>query len=211
MTDRQAFEQIVVTVTGLCGQRGSRVLFENLDFSLPSGRALALRGPNGAGKTTLLLTLAGMVRPAAGSIAFAGAAAEGPPLLHYFGHQSAIKPRLSVAENLSFWSTLNGSSGIAVAAALDKVGLGRIAMLDAGHLSAGQARRLALARLLVSARPVWLLDEPMAALDSAGDALVGHLIDAHLDAGGVVIAATHDDLPVADAARVGILTLSSPS
>ncbi|MEO5808104.1 heme ABC exporter ATP-binding protein CcmA [Devosia sp.] len=202
---------MTLTVRGLGGQRGDKLLFNALDFSIESGSALALRGPNGAGKTTLLLTLAGMITPTAGTMTLTGAEADGPPLLHSFGHQNAIKPRLSVAENLTFWAAVNGPTGLPVQTALDEVGLGSIAALDAGYLSAGQSRRLALARLLVTARPVWLLDEPMAALDSAGDALVGRLIDQHLDLGGLVIAATHDDLPLRDPARISVLTLGGTS
>ncbi|WDR04427.1 heme ABC exporter ATP-binding protein CcmA [Devosia rhodophyticola] len=211
MTDRQAFEKIILRAAGLSGQRGDNILFAGLDFEVPGGAALALRGPNGAGKTTLLLTLAGLITPAAGTIEFDGPDSEGPPILHFCGHHNAIKQRLSVFENLEFWAALNGGTGNSVPAALDRVGLGAIASVDAGHLSAGQGKRLALARLLVSHRPVWLLDEPMAALDSAGDQLIGVLLDEHLAAGGVVIAATHDDLPLGDTARGRVLRLGAAS
>lgn len=209
MTQRQAFPRLQLSVTGLGGRRGDKVLFENLGFTVPGGSALALRGPNGVGKTTLLLTLAGLIGPDAGIISVQGAPAAGPPLLHYLGHQNAIKPRLSALDNLQFWASVNGGAGTDTRAALDQLGLGAIAHLDAGYLSAGQGRRLALARLLVSRRPVWLLDEPLAGLDTAGDALAGALIDAHLSAGGLLIAATHDDLLLSDPARLATLTLGA--
>jgi heme exporter protein A len=117
-----------------------------------------------------------------------------------------VKGRLTVEENLSFWRDVNGGSGDA-GEALDIVGLGAIADLEAGHLSAGQTRRLALARLIVAPRPIWLLDEPTAALDAEGDALVGRLIDAHLAQGGLCIAATHLPLVLSDTGRIATLTL----
>lgn len=209
MIERQAHDHLRLAVAGLTGRRGDRLLFENLDFAVGAGQALALRGPNGSGKTTLLLTLAGIMTPEAGTMTMEGVVESGPPLLHYLGHQNAIKPRLSVRDNLRFWASVNGGAGTDVQSALDQVGLGPIAHLDAGYLSAGQSRRLALARLLVNPRPVWLLDEPLAALDTAGDMLVGRLIDAHLDTGGLLIASTHDDLPLADPARVSTLMLGT--
>lgn len=171
------------------------------------GTALLLRGPNGAGKTTLLLTLAGVVAPVAGSLALDGVDPDEGPLLHFCGHRNAVKPRLSVEENLQFWAALNGGDGLPVRDALEQVGLGALARLDAGYLSAGQGRRLALARLLVSPRPLWLLDEPTAALDRQGQALVAGLIDAQLQSGGIVVAATHDELALADPTRITTLTL----
>jgi len=171
------------------------------------GTALLLRGPNGAGKTTLLLTLAGVVAPIAGSLALDGADPDEGPFLHFCGHRNAVKPRLSVEENLQFWAALNGGDGLPVLDALEQVGLGALARLDAGYLSAGQGRRLALARLLVSPRPLWLLDEPTAALDRQGQALVAGLIDAQLQSGGIVVAATHDELALADPTRITTLTL----
>src|SRR5690606_39050473 len=127
-------------------------------------------GPNGAGKTSLLLTLFGAIRPAAGTIVTRGADRDARPAtgMHFIGHRPAVKSRLTVAENLDFWARLNGKSGEPVPLALERVGLGGLGAVDAGHLSAGQTRRLALARLLVSNRPIWLLDEPTAALDDEG-------------------------------------------
>ena len=206
MTQRQVFPPIVLRAQGLSCGRGGVALAEGLSLAVAAGTALLLTGPNGAGKSTLLLTLAGIVHPLAGTIAIDGA---DPDLraVHYCGHRNAIKPRLSVAENLSFWAALNGDEGLTVDEALDRIGLGPLAGLDAGYLSAGQSRRLALARLLVSPRPVWLLDEPTAALDMEGHALVTGLIEAHLDMGGVAVAATHDPIALADPARLGTLAL----
>ena len=206
MTQRQVFPPIVLRAQGLSCGRGGVALAEGLSLAVAAGTALLLTGPNGAGKSTLLLTLAGIVHPLAGTIAIDGA---DPDLraVHYCGHRNAIKPRLSVAENLSFWAALNGDEGLTVGEALDRIGLGPLAGLDAGYLSAGQSRRLALARLLVSPRPVWLLDEPTAALDMEGHALVTGLIEAHLDMGGVAVAATHDPIALADPARLDTLAL----
>jgi heme exporter protein A len=206
MTPRQVHPPIVARAQGLACGRGGIVLAEGLDFSVTNGHCLLLRGPNGTGKTTLLLTLAGIVAPLAGSFALEGADPE-LPQLHYCGHRNAIKPRLSVAENLQFWAEVNGLTGITVADAIAEVGLGGLAGLDAGYLSAGQSRRLALARLLVSQRPLWLLDEPTAALDIEGHALVTRLIDQHLDRGGLAIAATHDPITLPDPARMETLAL----
>jgi heme exporter protein A len=203
-------DSVTLTATGLACRRGERVLIEDLDFTVGPGRALLLKGPNGAGKTTLLLTLYGAIRPAAGGFAVSGLDSDDQAnrFVHLFGHQSAVKPRLSVAENVAFWAWVNGSGD--VGSALENVGLATIAHLDAGYLSAGQTRRLAWARLLVSPRPVWLLDEPTSALDSEGDAMVATLIDAHLDAGGLVVAATHLPLKLRDPDRVGELRIGGP-
>jgi heme exporter protein A len=180
----------------LAARRGERELFAGLDLTLAPGAAVELRGPNGAGKTTLLLIVAGIVRPAAGTIRLKGGDPESrwETEVSYLGHRPAIKPRLTVAENLAFWARLGGAPATAVLPALETVGLAPIAWLEAGNLSAGQTRRLALARLLVGERPLWLMDEPTAALDAAGEALVARLIDAHLDAGGSALIATHHDL-----------------
>jgi heme exporter protein A len=180
----------LLTAQKLSLVRGGRMLFEAVDLALLPGQFLLLRGPNGAGKSSLLLTLTGSLRPEAGNI---GPEEHEP--LHLLGHSSAVKSRLTLAENLAFWRTVNGPTGIGVDAALDRVGLGGLGPIEAGHLSAGQTRRLALARLLVTDRKIWLLDEPLAALDAAGDELLVALIADRLASGGAVIAATHDDIP----------------
>ena len=205
MTERQVFPPLVLSASGLACGRGGMALVEGLDFAVIPGRCLLLRGPNGTGKTTLLLTLAGIVAPLAGIVAVAPA--EEAPVIHYCGHRNALKPRLSVIENLGFWAAVNGPTGMAPAEALDEVGLGGLDRLDAGYLSAGQSRRLALARLLVSLRPIWLLDEPTAALDTEGHGLVTRLIDRHLAMGGLAVAATHDAITLADPARLATLML----
>lgn len=187
-----------LTVADLALRRGGRSLFAGLDFAVAAGGCLLLRGPNGIGKSSLLLALAGIVRPEAGRIALTGIGEDEPARhLHFLGHQTGVKSRLSLVENLVFWRDLLGRPALAPEAALEQTGLGGLDGLDAGYLSAGQTRRLALARLLVAERPLWLLDEPTASLDAEGDRLVARLIDAHRARGGLVVAATHLDIPLA--------------
>ena len=190
-------------------RRGERLLFEGVHFTVVPGELLLLRGPNGVGKTTLLSALAGLVRPESGTIAVTGRSEEDRPGddLHLMSHQPAIKARLSAAENLNFWADLFGGDRKLVAPALERVGLKHVTGLEAGHFSAGQTRRLALARLLVADRPIWLLDEPTAALDGEGERLVIELIEAHLRRGGIALAATHHDIPIPPPANVRTLTL----
>ncbi|HVY52655.1 MAG TPA: heme ABC exporter ATP-binding protein CcmA [Devosia sp.] len=185
----------LLTVRDLALSRGGRRLFSGLGFVLAPGTLLLLRGPNGAGKSSLLLTLAGILRPDAGALDWGGE----PPALHLLAHAAGAKARLTLEENLAFWRKVNGPTGLTPAEALRIVGLGGLDRLDAGYLSAGQTRRLALARLLVTDRKLWLLDEPTAALDAEGDAIAAALIAARLGSGGAVIAATHHDLPGATA------------
>ena len=181
----------LLTVENLALSRGGRQLFAGIGFALSPGQLLLLRGPNGTGKSSLLLALYGVLRPETGKIDWH---TEEPPRLHLIGHQPGVKTRLSLTENLQFWRSVNGATGLTPDAALTAVGLGDLGGLDAGYLSAGQTKRLAMARLLLSDRPVWLLDEPAASLDAEGDALVARLIAGRLASGGAVIAATHDDI-----------------
>ncbi|MET3897762.1 heme exporter protein A [Devosia sp. UYZn731] len=208
MTERHVFGPLALSAHALAVGRGGIALAQGLEFTVQNGKCLLLRGPNGVGKSTLLLTLAGIVEALAGRFDLDGATSEDGPLLHYCGHRNAIKPRLSVLENLDFWARIYGPTGVPPIAALETVGLDHVAGLDAGYLSAGQGRRLALARLLVTARPLWLLDEPTAALDSEGHDLITRLIDAHLEAGGLVVAATHDPITPTDPNSVETLVMA---
>jgi heme exporter protein A len=209
MIDLRQLPPRALKVCALACRRGERTLFEQLDFSLGAGEILLLRGPNGVGKTTLLSALAGIIAPAEGTINFLGSDPDDRPEaeMHFLGHLAAVKPRLTVKENLTFWAALNGGASQAVETALEQVGLASLVALDAGVLSAGQTRRLALARLLVSERPIWLLDEPTAALDASGELLVAGLIESHLDRGGLAVATTHHDLALRNVTRVNTLVL----
>jgi heme exporter protein A len=176
--------------------RGGREVFAGVNFAVDSGEALVVTGRNGAGKTTLLRLIAGLLEPAAGRVELAGGAPEAslPEQAHYLGHRDALKPALTVLENLRFWYAFLGGRDASIASALETVGLGGLENLPAGYLSAGQRRRLSIARLIAVPRPVWLLDEPTAALDSAGQQRLGGLMQAHLAGGGIIVAATHGPL-----------------
>ncbi len=175
--------------------RGGREVFRNLSFAVGAGEALIVTGRNGAGKSSLLRLIAGLLRPLAGRIDLDGGDAELTiaEQAHYVGHQDALKPSLSVHENLAFWTDLLGDRG-GNGGALAAVGLDGLAGLPAAYLSAGQRRRLSLARLVSAARPIWLLDEPTAALDTAAQAVLAGLMRAHLGGGGLILAATHGPL-----------------
>lgn len=161
-------------------------MLEGVSFTLPAGGALVLRGPNGIGKTTLLRTLAGLQPPLSGRISAP------PEAIAYAAHADGLKATLTVTENLSFWARLHGHGEIG--AAMETFGLGPLRHRPAQNLSAGQRRRLGLARLLVTRRPIWLLDEPTVSLDVEGVALFGAAVRAHLAAGGAALIATHVDL-----------------
>lgn len=179
--------------------RGGRRVLADLSFAAEAGTALVVTGANGAGKSTLLRLIAGLLRAVSGEMALEGGDDELTiaQQCHYFGHQDALKPHLTVAENLGFWRAFSGVPALGVADALDRVGLARLVDLPAGYLSAGQRRRLAFSRLLVTARPIWLLDEPTSALDAASEARLLEIVGEHLDGGGLVVAATHLALPFA--------------
>ena len=183
---------------GVTCMRGGREVFAGLDFEATSGEVLAVTGANGSGKTSLLRLIAGLLIPAEGRIALEGGEAELtlPEQAHYLGHRDALKPALSVKENLSFWHDFLGGEMFEAGQGLAAVGLDHAAHLPAAYLSAGQRRRLSLARLLVVRRPVWLLDEPTAALDAVGQALFAGLMRDHLAQGGLIVAATHGPLGI---------------
>ena len=174
-------------------ERAGRILFSGLSFSAARGEALTLTGPNGAGKTTLLRTIAGFLTPAAGKIRLIGGPLEQDlaESCHFVGHANATKAALTVLENARFWAEYLGGDATLVEPSLGRFGLSALAHVPAGMLSAGQKRRLALARLLLAPRPVWLLDEPTVSLDAASTTILAEVVNAHVASGGIVIAATH--------------------
>lgn len=190
---------------GLACLRGERLVFRDLSIAAAPGAALVLTGPNGAGKSSLLRLVAGLLKPAAGRILWDGADVRDDPeafraRLVYVGHQDAVKPALGVAENLAFWARAGGGGD--PAAALGAVGLEGLAAMPASVLSAGQRRRLNLARLALAPRDLWLLDEPAVTLDAASVARLAALVAAHRARGGMVVVATHGDLSLPDAVRL---------
>ena len=187
-----------LSAEALCCERGGRRVFEALSFSVASGRALLVTGRNGAGKSSLLRMIAGLLRIAGGKLSLSGGNDERTigEQAHYLGHLDALKPALTVEENLSFWTTyLDGNAK--PPDALAAVGLESLAHLPAAYLSAGQKRRLSIARLVAVKRPLWLLDEPTSALDTSAQAMLLNLMQAHLAGGGMIIAATHMPLGLA--------------
>ena len=177
---------MTLVATDLTIARGGVPVLEGLGFTLEPGRAMVLRGPNGIGKTTLLRTVAGLQPPVSGRIDGA------EDTIAYAGHSDGLKPTLSVTENLEFWASVFGSGGIAPALAAFE--LADLAERHAGNLSAGQKRRLGLARLLVTGRPIWVLDEPTVSLDRNAVAMFARAVLAHLGQGGAALIATHIDL-----------------
>lgn len=179
-------------------RRGGRIVFSDLSFTLGQGEGLLLEGPNGTGKTSLLRILAGLGAIEAGTLALDGADEELTigQRAHYLGHQNALKLALTVEENLTFWAHFMGKtlSSNTIADHLEVFDLGRLAGYSAGLLSAGQKRRLALSRLELIPRPIWLLDEPSVGLDTASCALLANAMRRHMDAGGLLISSTHTDL-----------------
>jgi len=189
----------MLETTGLACERGGARLFADLSFSLAPGGLLRVRGANGSGKTTLLRALAGLTRPAAGEVRRNGMA------FLFIGHSAGVKDELTVLENLEFSAWLAGLIKPECEKALEQLGIARLADLPARYLSQGQRRRVALARLALSANiPLWLLDEPFAALDSAGIAQVNTLCSAHLAGGGMLVLTSHQDVAIASAAAQSI-------
>lgn len=208
------------TFTGekLACVRGERVVFTQLDFSVASGEALLLLGPNGSGKSSLLRLMAGLLKAASGGLAWNGA-----PLhedreahsgrIHYVGHHDAIKTVLSVRENLRFWARLHDPrAGDATAdRALERLGLARLAAVPGKMLSAGQKRRLNLARLLAAPAPLWLLDEPTVALDRASVKVLEAVVAGHRAAGGMVVLSTHADIDLPGARELHLDEFAAPA
>lgn len=180
-----------LVVTDLACARGGLPLLEGLDFTVRSGDALVLRGPNGSGKTTLLRTLAGLQPALQGTVSCP------PEQIAYAAHADGLKSTLTVRENLNFWAAIHGHGGIH--AAMDAMNLAQLEDRHAHNLSAGQKRRLGLARLMVTGRWLWILDEPTVSLDVASVALFGGVVRAHLASGGAALIATHIDLGLPEA------------
>ncbi len=178
--------EVLLTLEGVAVSRGGVTVLSGLSCSVAAGTALVLRGPNGVGKTTLLRAIAGLQPLVRGRIEGEAAA--------YSGHQDALKHTLTVRENLSFWASLHASHS--VEPALEAFRLADLADRQAGQLSAGQKRRLGLARLLVSGRHLWLLDEPTVSLDKDAVDMFGRVMNEHLESGGAAMMATHIDLGV---------------
>jgi heme exporter protein A len=200
---------------GLACRRGGRLVFAGLDCRLPAGGALVLTGANGSGKSSLLRLLATLLQPAAGRLSWGGVtvaddAAAYRAEVHYVGHLDATKPALTVRETLGVWATLHGAAAPAIDAALAAFGLEAPAEWPCRWLSAGQRRRLALARLTAAPAPVWLLDEPTAALDADGEARLVAAIAKHRAAGGRVALATHQPLAVAGAEYIVLDDFAAP-
>lgn len=192
-----------LSVDALTLVRGGRVILTDLSFDVTPGEALLVRGPNGVGKSSLLMALAGLLDLEDGRIVHGRPDPDAPVHghIHYVSQTPAIKSGLSVYENLRFWADVFGVEGADIASALDRAGLGGLDGIDAGLLSTGQTRRLALARLVAVPRTLWLLDEPTNALDAAGGAWVADLVSAHLSGGGMAVIATHLDFPVVGASK----------
>ncbi|EJZ21029.1 heme ABC exporter ATP-binding protein CcmA [Rhizobium sp. Pop5] len=194
-----------LTAENLAARRGEDLIFANISFHLAAGEALVLTGRNGSGKSTLLRVVAGLLKQEKGTVILReeGSTQGRHPgeVSHYLGHRNAMKSELTVVENLDFWRSFLGNpdaAGLPIEDAAEAVGLSGITHLPFGYLSAGQQRRFAFAKLLVAHRPVWILDEPTAALDASADQLLAGLIETHLAEGGIVLAATHQPLELAN-------------
>ena len=185
-------DTLTLSANALVCQRGGRTVFRDLDFKVAAGEALLVTGRNGAGKSSLLRMIAGLIRIAGGTLSLAGADQERSigEQAHYLGHSDALKPSLTVEENLAFWTAWLEGTGDTIQA-LKAVSLDSLATLPAAYLSAGQRRRLSIARLVAVNRPLWLLDEPTSALDTASQGVLLDLMRTHVQRGGIVVAATH--------------------
>jgi heme exporter protein A len=190
-----------LTGVELACQRGERDVFAGVNFAVASGEALTISGRNGAGKSSLLRMIIGLLPIAGGRLMLEG----GDPELniaeqaHYLGHQDALKSSLSVGENLRFWAGFFGMRSADLLKPLETVGLGALVDLPAAYLSAGQRRRLSIARLIAAPRPIWLLDEPTSTLDAVAQDRLTELMGAHLAGGGLILAASHGPIGLAGA------------
>lgn len=198
---------------GLACRRGDRMVFEAIDFTIDPGELLVIRGANGSGKSSLLRLAATLLPPAAGTLRWddvdvAEDVERYRTRLHYVGHQDAVKPLLTAAENVAVWARLRGRA--AVADALSHFGIAHLSTLPARLLSAGQKKRVALARLLATQAPLWLLDEPTVSLDDDGLARLAAAIHQHCASGGLVMAATHADLGIAANAELRLGARPAP-
>ena len=184
-------------VEKLAARRGGELVFEGVSFALAAGEAVAVTGPNGAGKSTLLRVLAGFLPAAAGIARLVGAPADSDAIAahaHFIGPLNAMKPPLTVRENLGFWRAFGEAPWQTAEQALDRVGLGHVVDVPFSDLSTGQRRRVALARLFLNRKPVWLLDEPTSGLDAQAEAVFAAIIADHVAGGGIAVVATH--LPI---------------
>ncbi len=200
-----------LSVNNLVCDRGERRIFEGVSFTLMPGEALIITGRNGAGKSSLLEILAGRLHPVGGTIALEGAGERSlTECLHYVGHRDALKSALTAQENLEFAQQFLGNTDLPPLDALEAVGLAHAARLPVGYLSAGQRHRVALARLLVAHRPLWLLDEPTSALDTASQDTLRDLLEEHRERGGMIAATTHSPLFLKDAKEIRIERTRTP-
>ncbi|MFZ0525963.1 MAG: heme ABC exporter ATP-binding protein CcmA [Xanthobacteraceae bacterium] len=190
-----------LTGVDLACQRGERDVFAGVSFAVESGQALTISGRNGAGKSSLLRMIIGLLPIAGGRLTLDGGDSELSiaEQAHYLGHQDALKGSLSVAENLSFWAGFFGLRSADLHMPLETVGLAGLAGLPAAYLSAGQRRRLSIARLIAVPRPIWLLDEPTSTLDAAAQDRLAELMGTHLAGGGLILAASHGPTGLAGA------------
>jgi heme exporter protein A len=204
----QQLEGLHLSARSLRIERGGRAIVKDVSFELASGEALLVLGRNGAGKSTLLRALAGFLPLRGGEMVFTGGDAPLSEQAHYVGHADGLKSALTALENLVFWTSMLGGSGkfqngkLSPQQALEKVGLARVGDFPVGYLSAGQKRRVALARLFVAARPVWILDEPATALDVGSQERFAQAMAEHRASGGVILAATHAPLGLVDASEL---------
>jgi heme exporter protein A len=187
---------IGLIVNKLAAMRGTRIIFRGLDLRIEGGHALTVVGPNGAGKTTLLRCIAGFLPPAHGTVTLAGGDEERSlgEQCHYIGHMNGIKPALTVSANLGFFANFLGGAPEGTALAAERLALAELEDIPAAYLSAGQKRRLGLARLICAPRPLWLLDEPAVSLDEASQRILAGMVAEHLAGGGIALAATHTAL-----------------